>query len=457
MPSLRKARNVVILVILALLGWYAFGRLSEKAAVRRLEANVRKKGEPLNVKQLMATLPTIPDEENAAMGLIAVWAKDDSAYWRAFLAGERPAASPPRQYDPDLPLFGKKQARVSPGQQPSPEAQRALENYLQADADRIQALRDALRRPKARFPIRFEETLGALLPHLARIKNEAHTLRLVALRSAQAADTAATLEVIRDIVRLSDTLANEPLMISQLVRASCVQTALDTAEDLLSRQGLSAELLEELAKVFEPIQPRKMLRSGLIGERVLSLSIFDDPGALVTTTQDPEMPSPAKMQRGMGFLSLIGFTIGDRRLILETIEQGLSIADDTSPQAMVRAKKVDSSLDRKLGGFPPKIFARLCLAPVGNANGRFTALEARIRAARLSCAIERYRLQHPQVPERLPGDLTQSALDPFDGQPLRYRASTNGYIVYSIGPDLTDNRGTKRNVQLGDEIFSVNR
>ena len=33
--------------------------------------------------------------------------------------------------------------------------------------------------------------------------------------------------------------------------------------------------------------------------------------------------------------------------------------------------------------------------------------------------------------------------DPFDGQPMHYRTkSPKGYVVYSVGPDRSDDKGT---------------
>jgi hypothetical protein len=34
--------------------------------------------------------------------------------------------------------------------------------------------------------------------------------------------------------------------------------------------------------------------------------------------------------------------------------------------------------------------------------------------------------------------------DPFNDQPLRYRKLTKGYIVYSLGPDFTDDGGKEK-------------
>ena len=36
-------------------------------------------------------------------------------------------------------------------------------------------------------------------------------------------------------------------------------------------------------------------------------------------------------------------------------------------------------------------------------------------------------------------------VDPFDGQPLRYREKGTGYLLYSIGPDLKDDSGERMN------------
>jgi len=459
----RIIRNFLIALVLIFVAWYAIGRLVDKAAVRRLETKARKAGQPLTVKEFVATLPEVPDEENTALALIEIWKGDDPDYWAAFLAGERPERPKERQYDPDLPILGRNSGSPAPGQQLSSLSQTALEKYIEAQSNRIEAIRTALRRPHARYPIRFDETFSALLPHLPQVKAEAQTLRLAALRAAQEGDAGASLKAAQDIVRLSETLANDAPLISQLVRTACVRMALDSAEDLLSRQSISREQLNALETMVSSIEPRKALRLAMMSERVMSLNFFDDPGSVMASTDMPDMPNPRDASRGLGFLSFIGLTVGDRRLILETMEEVIAIAEDTSPKAFERSKKLEGELEKKLGGFPPKIFARLFLPSLSKATARFMALEARIRAARVALAVERYRLQHGKPPESLaalvPEHLKEIPIDPFDGQPLRYRQSATNYVVYSLGPDLQDSRGRTRG-RAGspeDEGFTVNR
>ncbi|HJT32299.1 MAG TPA: hypothetical protein VJ783_09675 [Pirellulales bacterium] len=82
--------------------------------------------------------------------------------------------------------------------------------------------------------------------------------------------------------------------------------------------------------------------------------------------------------------------------------------------------------------------------------------------ARVAVAIERFRLRHAKLPESLdalvPEFLPEVPLDPFDGQPLRYRVDEAAYKVYSVGPDETDQDGQVTDALVGtppDLVFRV--
>ncbi|MCL2512057.1 MAG: hypothetical protein FWF09_08410, partial [Bacteroidales bacterium] len=72
--------------------------------------------------------------------------------------------------------------------------------------------------------------------------------------------------------------------------------------------------------------------------------------------------------------------------------------------------------------------------------------QATLHQAVIACAIERYRLEHGRIPERL-GDLVPTYLakipsDPCDGQPMRYKPEGDGNaVIYSIGINGVDDGG----------------
>ncbi len=58
---------------------------------------------------------------------------------------------------------------------------------------------------------------------------------------------------------------------------------------------------------------------------------------------------------------------------------------------------------------------------------------------------ERYRRDRGDWPKKLTDlegkYLVAVPIDPYDRQPLRYRPTDDGVVVYSVGPDREDNQG----------------
>lgn len=74
---------------------------------------------------------------------------------------------------------------------------------------------------------------------------------------------------------------------------------------------------------------------------------------------------------------------------------------------------------------------------------------AQLRVVQTAVAIERWRQIHNgRLPESL-SELTPEVMpkiptDPFDEKPVRYKKLVRGYVVYSIGPDFTDDGGLEK-------------
>ena len=66
------------------------------------------------------------------------------------------------------------------------------------------------------------------------------------------------------------------------------------------------------------------------------------------------------------------------------------------------------------------------------------------RVAAVTVAVVRYRREHGRLPEsleQLAGTSPADPMDPWSGQPLRYRSDEHSFTVYSIGPDEKDDGG----------------
>jgi hypothetical protein len=71
------------------------------------------------------------------------------------------------------------------------------------------------------------------------------------------------------------------------------------------------------------------------------------------------------------------------------------------------------------------------------------------RCSQIAVAIERYRRAHGEalpaaLADLVPSYLTEIPEDPITGKPLLYRAASDAYMVYSLGPDGKDDGGNLR-------------
>ena len=70
---------------------------------------------------------------------------------------------------------------------------------------------------------------------------------------------------------------------------------------------------------------------------------------------------------------------------------------------------------------------------------------ARIRLAIRAIQLRRYEIQNGAFPDSLAelGPTDPSLFDPVDGQALRYRNEGGGCLLYSVGHNRHDNRGSE--------------
>lgn len=457
-----------------MVGVFAWYRLSNDAAVRKLEAAARKRGEPVTLAELSAKYPPIADNENAAIAITELWEEDEPAFWKAFHAGTRPLPGRrPSTYDPDLPFLGRLTTAVPRLGVLSQESRSAAEAFVSSNRVRSAAIQNALRNhPRVRFQAQIMDGLAMLLPHLSTIKVEAQQLRIATLLATDRGDITAAIDSMRDTLRLANTLKNEPFLISQLVRIAIHGGMITECERLLSRCTLSAGEFQQLAALLASMEMSGTLKDSFIAERASALNVYQMSDASWNAIQqasggDGEEPiSPTYARLGFNALNLTGIVSADRRFLLETMEQLLGLAEKNSPESLAEIDAIFDRLEKRGPGFPPKLISALMLPGLRKTPTRFATIEARRRSALVALALVRYRMENEnrlpvQLDELAPKYLAQVPTDPFDGRALRFRSLEKGFVVYSVGADRADNSGRERPTKSKpgqfDETFFVER
>lgn len=457
-----------LLLLLVLVGSFVFWRVNNVRKIRKEEAAIQQRGEPLTLEDLARNHGEIPEAENAAVLMLDLWESEAPEFWRAFRNGARKLPErPATKYDPAVPIVGPQAKRVPRDQPLSAEAKSAAESLMAEKATHREAVRAALLRPKSRFPLRWGDGYSTLLPHLAVIKGEAQLLQLESVLATDQGEVSKALKALENLSRLTGLLADEPILISQLVRISSGHMLLDGLERLMNQASLSASQLRQVEAMLQPLDLQKALSKTLQTERVLGQSVFNLPAEELATLGDDDQQqsedsatSAEGIRMGIRFMRYSGIADVDRRFMLETLGQAIEWSEEGTPESLRRTEELIEGVPREAKRFPPKIFSRMLLPSLSKAATRFAQFEARRRAALTALAIEGYRLEHGgQLPESL-ADLPSAPaaelrLDPFDGKPLRFGKRPKGFVVYSVGLDRTDEGGREKPVKSPVGSFDV--
>lgn len=127
-------------------------------------------------------------------------------------------------------------------------------------------------------------------------------------------------------------------------------------------------------------------------------------------------------------------------------------------------KTYQQGLDAILAKVHP--FVKISVPNVPDFDTRYQVATARLEGARLAVALELFKLDRKSYPatlsELIPGQLNAPIIDPFTGQPFRYRCAPGGaaYTLWSVGPDRQDSPAAQiydpsnGTVSVGDITFT---
>jgi hypothetical protein len=445
LPRRRRTINLVPVVILVsgavvclvLVASFLHWRMGAHRAVDEGLAKVRAKGQPVNWTELDHWYPSVPEAENAALVYTQAFAILKSTF--------KPGQGPYRWGELELPRHSVEMAEP---------LRREVEEAVQTSAAALEYAHRAAALPRCRYPVDLTEGPGSKLPHLAPLRGLVHLLEFEALVRARAGQRSEAAESVLASLAISRSLLAEPILASQFVSTGVEDSACRGLERTVSCGPLGDDQLSRLSQCLADLESTNRYARGLAGERAMYAGVFvlaqTDPDKLKRLfpedRADEEEPSAGPLRvmgwRGLGLVEReLGFYLG----AVETNIVALSLEP---PDSITASRRVSNALEKELLR-PEHWFSRMFLqGPTGlakkDAEGR-----ANLRTARTGLAIERWRLSHGnELPESLdvlvPQFLAAVPLDPFDGQPLRFKRLDRGYVVYSIGRDGRDDGGKEK-------------
>ncbi|HNS21524.1 MAG TPA: hypothetical protein PKH24_13555 [Sedimentisphaerales bacterium] len=310
-----------------------------------------------------------------------------------------------------------------------------LEQYIRANSKPLESLYEAATIPECRYPIDLSAGPRAAMSHVGKVRTSVGLLCFQAVLYAEQEDPNAAVRAVRAAMRVADSLRNEPVMISHIIRLYGWAGICATIERVLNRVRCTDEQLQAMSDAFDELDVTTGLLRAWVGERCLMHPLFMRPQAL--GRDDFGKIPPGALLEAYGAL---GLSAREGIIYLDYAEECLRIVQLPVCQYRAACEAVDARHVRGRRG--------ILLRRMTHGSGLFRShvlYVARLQNAKISLALERYRLACGELPETLdrlvPEFLSAVPQDPFDGQPMRYNRQDGGYVVYSVGEDGRDDAG----------------
>lgn len=410
--------GAVLLLLFLFMAALGVGWIAAKQRVRAELARIRAAGEPVTPEDLEAFYARPPADRDATQLWLDAIAPLEGAEFSADAE--------------DLPFLGGVNDELPPPGAAWPK-QPALERFLEKYRESLEMMHCAAKRGgAARYPADYADNSTIELP-IVQLRNGARLLQFESEVAARRHDSRAAAKAIDTILVLAQSVHNEPTVVSQLIRFHFDDIARSQLERHLPNTRFSDSELEEMDQHFAASDYSTSFKRALLGERATSLMYFADP-----ETMGEQAPSGAssifRPSDELLYLHLM------QKLIAAFRGEGPALrdaVDDVERQAEKLSKEPLAALR-----YP---FSNALLPPMQLYTTTLNEAIAKRDSARAAVAIERFRLRHGKLPATLdaltPEFLYEVPLDPFDGQPLRYRIDPSEYKVYSVGVDGIDQGG----------------
>ena len=330
---------------------------------------------------------------------------------------------------------------------PPAEAVRMLLEKARPVMDEIET---AVRRPSSQFPIHYEDHAGAILIHLSHLNSLGRLFGRRAQVRLETNDASGAIEDVATTLRLAESLKGEPILISGLVRIMIMNEALWPMWQGLADARWTEAQVRQLQEQLARIDLLAGYQHSLNGDRIMVAGYID--------ALERERSWSWLANREENFFTVIGVKLlwfiprgwfEQNKVAYVRLNDGYAVpAIDAvgrrfhRDKALAYADRNESDVGKKwnlfaLSGTDRTIFNGAAL--------KFAIGQTQIDLATIACGLERFKLNQGRYPEALgsliPDYLAALPHDLIDGQPLRYRTADNGFVLYSIGYNQTDEGG----------------
>jgi len=440
-PSLWKRRpyliSFLVLLILAVTSGLIYYSVTSRTRLEEAFTEADTMDPGWRLQEIEAKRLAVPDNQNSALVLMAAKQLMPSQ-WPVWQDKSFPENKNRREEE--VLALQKVFANPDPPVQLRDNELQLLREELKRAAPALAEARKVIDLPHGRYPIEYsKDFLSTVVPHTQDARTFANLLAYDAMLRAQDKDVDGALTSCRGILRVSDSIGDEPTAISMIVRIGIRQLALRQIERVLAQGQPSEASLASIQQLLEAEEKEPLLVIGLRGERA-------GMDTLMQAIQNGDV-NLARLYEGLGggvysingarTLVLPGAVNYDRAALLHWYNIAVGRAGMRTVEGQRLALEQHEAEARNL---PP--LARLLQVSWSGLGRAWFRDQASMRCVIALVATERFRLAQGRWPHALgklksAGYLATVPTDPYSVAELRIQRVPDGIGIYSVGEGAT--------------------
>jgi hypothetical protein len=333
----------------------------------------------------------------------------------------------------------------------------ALLPWLKDNAAAIAAVRDGAKKKDCAFPLlkELEESfVAALLPHLSTMRALARLLVIQGKYLESHKKYREALDIYLAVTRMGYHVSKEPILISGLVGLAVDAIGAKAIEGCVLRNDLDARTLTYVLDSLQsaPSAAQNYVLS-LSGEKAFGMSVVDDFFERRLSIADLTGDRPNLREV---FPLIAVRSLGLRAIVKADFRKYWNWMDEWNRLPAHIAFRPENKRDHEIvKEFPAWSLAKMLVPALSHARVAFVRSEAKRAILIAQVALEVYRNEkgkYPRTLDQLKGTLDVIPIDPFSNEPLKYRRTEDGYVVYSVNENLVDDQGEQSDKKEDKDI-----
>lgn len=308
----------------------------------------------------------------------------------------------------------------------------------------LRAIDEAVQRPECQFDVKWEDGYAALFNHMGGMRELGRLEAANALVKAHDGEVDEAVESIITGIRLSESIGQEPVVISQMVRWITLKSACDMIRASAGMNGMTRTQALEMDAALARVDLHAGFMKSMRTERVMGLAAYDEirrdgPQRFSNYVAiDPDDNITIRI-----VTSKLGRPVlyADKLVFLRSINKLIELSNKPYYKTASIAYKANPANN---GPSYTPVSKALC-SWYDKYRMSYETERAHLAVTRTALGIMAYKDRYKAYPKtlaelksRLGWDMHK---DPFSGKDLLYRKTAKGFIIYSIGANISDDGG----------------